>query len=133
MATIAYAGNYIGTVVAMPISGVMAASVGWESLFYLFGVIGCIWFLLWMVLIKSSPEKDPWISDGELQYIKKSLAQKYTMPHATKFPWKAVLISKPVYAIIASQFAELWGFYTMLTQLPSFLRGKFGLKFRGNI
>ena len=123
MATIAYAGNYVGTVVAMPISGVMAGSVGWESVFYLFGTIGCIWFVAWMFIIKPYPESDPWISDNELQYITRSLAAQYTRPQATKFPWKEVIKSKPVWAIIASQFTELWGFYTMLTQLPSFLKG----------
>ena len=37
MATLAFAGNYAGTVVAMPVSGVLASSLGWESVFYFFG------------------------------------------------------------------------------------------------
>lgn len=37
MATIAFAGAYAGTVVAMPLSGILASSWGWESLFYFFG------------------------------------------------------------------------------------------------
>uniref|UniRef100_A0A1B0CIK8 Uncharacterized protein n=1 Tax=Lutzomyia longipalpis TaxID=7200 RepID=A0A1B0CIK8_LUTLO len=38
MATLGFAGNYAGTVVAMPLSGVLAVSLGWESVFYFFGV-----------------------------------------------------------------------------------------------
>lgn len=37
MATIAYAGNYAGTIVSMPVSGILANTFGWESLFYVFG------------------------------------------------------------------------------------------------
>lgn len=37
MATIAFAGNYAGTVVSMPASGLLAQYFGWESLFYVFG------------------------------------------------------------------------------------------------
>lgn len=37
MASAAFAGNYAGTVVAMPVSGILAAAYGWESLFYVFG------------------------------------------------------------------------------------------------
>lgn len=38
MATIAFAGNYAGTVVSMPASGLLANHFGWESLFYVFGM-----------------------------------------------------------------------------------------------
>jgi hypothetical protein len=31
MASIAFAGNYAGTVIAMPASGLLAAAFGWES------------------------------------------------------------------------------------------------------
>lgn len=37
MSTIAFAGTYAGTVVAMPASGILAKIYGWESLFYVFG------------------------------------------------------------------------------------------------
>lgn len=37
MATIAFAGSYVGTIVSMPLSGILANKFGWESLFYVFG------------------------------------------------------------------------------------------------
>lgn len=37
VATISFAGAYAGTVVSMPLSGILASSWGWESLFYFFG------------------------------------------------------------------------------------------------
>ena len=38
MASLGFAGMYAGTVVAMPVCGLMAESYGWESLFYMFGI-----------------------------------------------------------------------------------------------
>jgi ACS family sodium-dependent inorganic phosphate cotransporter len=37
-------------------------------------------------------------------------------------PWRSMLTSGPVWAIIIAHFTENWGFYTLLTGLPSFMR-----------
>ena len=37
-------------------------------------------------------------------------------------PWKDMLTSKAVWAIILSNFATDWGFYTYLTLLPLFYK-----------
>lgn len=142
MATIAFAGNYAGTIVSMPVSGILANKLGWESCFYVFGneirysnrlnccnidkyhwlgAIGCIWYILWIIVVRESPDKDKHISKDELRYIQDSLGTNATK--TVDHPWKEIFKSKPVYAISASHFAENWGFYTMLTQLPSFLKG----------
>ncbi len=39
-------------------------------------------------------------------------------------PWGKMLRSQAVWAIIIAHFAENWGFYTLLTGLPMFMRGK---------
>ena len=37
-------------------------------------------------------------------------------------PWRKMLTSRAVWAIIIAHFTENWGFYTLLTSLPMFLR-----------
>lgn len=86
------------------------------------GTIGCIWFVLWVMIVREGPEKDKFISKDELRYIQSSLGT--TKKPEIVYPWKDIFTSKAVYAISASHFAENWGFYTLLTQLPSFLKGK---------
>lgn len=122
MATIAYAGNYAGTVIAMPLSGVLAVRFGWESVFYVFGAIGCIWLVAWFLIVRAGPECDPFISAQERQYIENSIGDPNEKKNI-KHPWKAIFTSAAVWAIVASNFAENWGFYTLLTQLPTFLKG----------
>lgn len=147
MATIALSGTHIGTIVSMTFSGILANKFGWESCFYVFGMqmynlfticvrcltqhflcvlgaIGCIWYIFWVIIVRSGPEDDKYITKDELRYIQESLGASQNSSHSSiKHPWKEIFTSKPVYAIIASHFAENWGFYTMLTQLPSFLAG----------
>lgn len=85
------------------------------------GAIGCVWYIFWIIIVRESPDKDTHISQDELRYIQENLGPKQS--HHIKHPWKDIFTSKAVYAISASHFAENWGFYTMLTQLPSFLKG----------
>lgn len=120
MASIAFAGNYAGTVIAMPSSGLLAQKYGWESVFYVFGTIGVIWLVLWMIIVKEGPEKDKHISQDELNYIQTQLGTKGRS--VVKHPWKSIFTSTAFYAIVASHFSENWGFYTLLTQLPTYLK-----------
>ena len=40
--------------VGMPLSGALAESFGWETVFYAFGGLGTFWFLIWCFLIKGN-------------------------------------------------------------------------------
>ncbi|XP_026470914.1 sialin-like [Ctenocephalides felis] len=133
LATVAFSGSYVGTVVSMPVCALIANRIGWEYIFYVFGIIGVLWFVLYWAIVKGKPEDDKYISKEELEYIQKSLGtfnisasnrEKSLAPP----PWKSILRSAPVWAIVASHFSENWGFYTLLTQLPSFLRDVLNFK-----
>lgn len=85
------------------------------------GVIGCIWFLVWIFVVKESPQKDNNISKEELDYILR--CQGNMQFENVKHPWKAIFTSIPVYAICMANFTENWGLYTLNTQMPTFLKG----------
>ena len=114
----------------------------WNSLKFL-GVVALIWCFLWFLLVKECPQEDRVISSEELDYINACLgstsnqhviSESLFFPAVTfltlkifqalVIPWKAILTSLPVWATVIAHFAENWGFYTMLTQLPTFLSGK---------
>ncbi|XP_072175846.1 sialin-like [Diadema setosum] len=125
--TFTYAGSHFGTVLALPISGVLSDSDflgGWPSVFYVFGVCGVIWFVLWSLLIHDYPEKHPRISQEELTFLQKAIQPVAKKP---KVPWFEMLTSVRLLAISVAHFSNNWGFYTLLTNLPSYL--KFGLGF----
>jgi hypothetical protein len=48
-------------------------------------------------------------------------------------PWNKFLTSPPVWSIVMAHFSENWGFYTLLTQLPTFMKGnEFSMKLLTN-
>lgn len=122
LATLAFSGSYVGTVVSMPVCAYLAKSLGWPSIFYFFGSLALSWVVVWWIFVAETPAEDPWISKGELEYIKRSLGH-VNYGKSGVIPWGKILTSMPVWAIVASHFAENWGFYTLLTQLPKFMKG----------
>jgi MFS transporter, ACS family, solute carrier family 17 (sodium-dependent inorganic phosphate cotransporter), other len=127
MVMTAAAGIQIGTVVSLAISGVLVDTLNWQSVFYVFGVIGCIWTVFWLYFVRSSPATDPFISLSEREYIENTLTRETKNP-IDQVPWKSILTSSAVWAIIIAQFAETWGMFTLHTQLPQFLNDALGYK-----
>ncbi|KAF8787065.1 sialin-like [Argiope bruennichi] len=121
LSTIIYSGAQIGTVISLPISGLLCFSDflgGWPSVFYVFGTLGCIWFIFWVIFIYETPEKHPRISQAELTLIQTGKVENREVP---PIPWKKVLTSVPVWILMITHFGQNWGFYTFLTELPTYL------------
>lgn len=53
LATIAFSGCFIGTFVSMPLSGILASTLGWASIFYIFGISYLIYFRFLMLRVFS--------------------------------------------------------------------------------
>lgn len=78
---------------------------------------------MWLLIVRERPSKDKYITDDELNYIQNSLKQKSTDTNKNiNYPWKSILASKPVWAIVISNFCENWGYLTLLTHLPTYLK-----------
>ncbi|XP_051858473.1 vesicular glutamate transporter 1 isoform X2 [Drosophila albomicans] len=130
LATLAFSGSYAGVVVGLPLSGLLADAVGYQAPFYAYGCFGIIWYLFWIWLCFENPRKHPAISIPELKYIEKSLGESAhpTMPSIKTTPWRQMLRSMPVYAIIVANFCRSWNFYLLVLFQSSFLKHKFGFK-----
>ncbi|KAL0280109.1 UNVERIFIED_CONTAM: hypothetical protein PYX00_001499 [Menopon gallinae] len=127
LAASAFSGSYMGTVIALPMSGFLADYLGWASVFYVPGILGLLWFVLWCMTVSDNPQSDPRITDDELNYINSTLgSQASHVKVNTSVPWKRMMMSFPVWAIIIAHFSENWGFYTLLTELPTFMNDVFG-------
>lgn len=122
------AGMHVGTVMALAGSGFLNDSLGHESIFYVFGAFGVLWFILWLFVVRPSPETDPWISDRERTFIIESIGIGKQSTRLTEVPWCRIFTSVPVWSLVAAHFAYTWGAYTLLTQMPTFLSDTMGLE-----
>ncbi|GFT09064.1 hypothetical protein NPIL_157211, partial [Nephila pilipes] len=120
--TVVHAGINVGTLVAMPLVGFLCESdlfEGWPSAFYITGMIGCVWFILWCILVTDSPKNHPFISTKEQKYI--SSNQKMNLSkELPPLPWKKILTSVPFWAVVISKTCQDWSFYTIMTDLPTY-------------
>jgi MFS family permease len=119
--SIALSGVPFGTVLTNMLSGYLAVEYGWSSIFYIFGLTGIVWCLVWLIVVRRSPEHDRWISEKERNYIMENTSQN-TQKLVT--PWKMIFLSIPVWAITIVHTSFNWGFYTLLTYLPDYLKSE---------
>ncbi|KRX50207.1 Sialin, partial [Trichinella murrelli] len=124
---IVFSGSFFGTVIASPLTSVIAQRFNWTTVFYVSGICGCIWSSIWLSTIAETPRSDGKITEAELEFIEndKVVANKL---EAKSVPWKELITSKAVWAIIAVHTTENWGFYTMLTYLPAYMNDVLGFK-----
>ncbi|XP_065056224.1 sialin-like [Rhopilema esculentum] len=122
LSSISFSGPFAGTVFGMTLSGAIAHNHGWPAVFYFFGLLAIIWSVFWFWMVTDSPFDHPTITDKELDYLKQELSEDKTESKLTTVPWKELLTSVPVWAIIIAHFTENWGYYTLLTSLPTYLK-----------
>ncbi|KAE8739881.1 hypothetical protein FOCC_FOCC014605 [Frankliniella occidentalis] len=130
LATLAFCGSYAGIVIGMPLCGLLTSAISWRASFYAYGILGVIWFVIWLWMAFERPSKHPFISLSELKYIEDSLGSttQQSVPTIATTPWSSFLTSMPVYAIIVANFCRSWNFYMLVLFQASFLQERYNLE-----
>lgn len=120
LTTFAYSGTQAGTVITLGVSGILASSfMGWPSIFYLTGSATLIWSGFWYFYGSNSPSESAIISKEEKSFIESGAGLSN---RDSKVPWSRILTSAPVWALVIVHSTQCWGFWTLLTETPSFLK-----------
>lgn len=112
-----YSGMYLGSVTGLAFSPILIHKFGWPSVFYSFGSLGSIWFLMWARKAHSTPQEDPDLSADEKKLI---LGGSVSKTPVSSIPWKLILSKAPVWALIISHFCHNWGTFILLTWMPTY-------------
>lgn len=133
-----YAGVNFGTVISLPLSGWLCTldfMGGWPLSFYIFGVLGIVWFFLWIYLVYDSPHSHPRISIKERAYIERAVRRQddeLLDPENDDVPWLSIITCVPLWAILVTQCGQSWAFYTQLTELPTYMKNILHLNIQRN-
>ncbi|CAC5377497.1 SLC17A6_7_8 [Mytilus coruscus] len=127
MITIAYAGAYLSPAVAMAVSGTLSCHVCWHAVLYLYGGLGILWSIIFMIVVVDSPSAHPRLSINEraLYDREASAAQRSSTKTANAIPWKHILTSLPMSAIFVGSFCRNWIFSMLLTEVPTYMQDSF--------
>ncbi|XP_023225601.1 uncharacterized protein LOC111626456 [Centruroides sculpturatus] len=129
---IACMGGNVGAIIATPLGAFLCEkgfAGGWPSVFYVSGVWGCLWFLVWVFSVFNKPAEHPWISERERLYLQ---INADTAEKKLPIPWKGMFTSIPFWALFYARFAIAWGLFIILTELPSYLESVFSVTLKEN-
>lgn len=62
-------GAAIGGIVAIPLIAYLTVYFSWQMVFIVIGLVGLLWLIPWIILVKAPPKSHPWITDEERAYI----------------------------------------------------------------
>lgn len=128
LTTFTYSGTQLGSVAMLATSGIFAESaMGWPSIFYFSGGLTLLWTIVWILFGSNSPAECSRISIEEKKFIE-------SMPGGShghlKTPWLSIFKSTPVMALIVVHSTQCWGFWSLLTETPTFLVEVFNFKIK---
>lgn len=127
--TIAYSGAYLSAAVASIVSGLLIKCVSWHAALFLYGGVGTIWAVLWLCCIHDGPSVCPGLSDKEKEVfgLNNNNADRKIHKTHVKIPWRGILTSRPVSAILVAAFCRNWIFAILITQIPQYFKDAFNM------
>jgi len=124
-------GSDVGVIIGLSVTGVLCDYVNWQSAFYFFGLIGCLYSISWFFLCYDSPPMHPRISTAELEYWEQVIGNEDLVLRPPT-PWQKILTSVPVWALAVAFFANNWGYFTLVTCLPLYMHDVLGFNISKN-
>jgi len=109
----------------------MALNNSWQTVFIVIGVIGLLWLIPWVILVKAPPKTHPWITPEEREYILTGQKHSNTTEAAEDeyTPTTAELLKhKESWGVIIASAAidPIWWLFVVWT--PIFLSDVYGMK-----
>ncbi len=121
-------GAAIGGIFSAPIVAYLFVYLeSWQATFILIGGFGFLWLIPWLIVYKSGPEKHPWVSEEEREYILTGQRNTETNEAATYAPGAAEILSRKESwgVILASFFLDpIWWLFVFW--LPLYLSETYG-------
>lgn len=111
-----YSGHQMGTIFSYLSSPSLMALYGWKTVFWVFGSLGFIWLSAWLPLSHASKQKQRITQNG------------YSMSQSNdSIPWKKILSSQSVWAIVAAQVTVGIGSGLSFSWLPTYFSEQYGV------
>ena len=105
------AGGAIAPLLVVPIQ----ERLGWRASFWIFGAVGIVWCVAWLLWFRDRPEEKRGISENELREI------GHAAPSSHLVPWRLLWSSSQVWTIVAMYGFYAWGSWFYFSWLHTWL------------
>jgi MFS family permease len=105
-------GGAIAPLLVVPIE----IQYGWRACFYLFGVLGVIWSLVWYGWFRDSPAEKPGVTAAELDETRSAIE-----PARQTLPWGLALRSANMWAVLGVALCYMYTYYFFQSWFHTYL------------
>jgi ACS family hexuronate transporter-like MFS transporter len=112
-------------VVAAPAIASLYLAFGWRVTFALIAILGILWIIPWLLVNKATPDKHPWLTEGERQHILDNTSAQKNVQTANPYSWKELLGFRKTWGILSARFFVDPVWWMFVTWLPTFLKEQF--------
>ena len=121
-----------GSVIALICTPWLISVWSWQGAFYLYGLLGILWFAIWAPIARSRPTvKTDWDASEAALANPKSLqdenqAETLSQPVYPRLTVRGMLRSRAVWAIAIAHICINWSLYLVLSWFPTFVNRELG-------
>ena len=121
-----------GSVIALICTPWLISVWSWQGAFYLYGLLGILWFAIWAPIARSRPavETDWDASEAALANPKslqdENQAETLSQPVYPRLTVRGMLRSQAVWAIAIAHICINWSLYLVLSWFPTFVNRELG-------
>jgi sugar phosphate permease len=118
---ITHSGARLGGALTPPIAVALIVAFGWRSVFYVFGLIGVLWAVIWLWYYRDRPEQHGSVNAAEIALIQEDGKTKPTSGR-TQVPWEQIVRSGNLRLICAMYFCYNYSFWIYMSWYPTYLQ-----------
>lgn len=115
-----------GGAIVPPVAIFIMNMWGWRAVFYVFGVFGIFWSILFYAFYRNSPEEHKCVNKAELAHIRGidsngMINSDAAQAEKPKVPWRTLLTTPNMWYVVLSWVCWNYAIYFFLTWLPTYL------------
>jgi sugar phosphate permease len=120
---ITHSGARLGAAITPPIVVFLITTLGWRSVFYIFGLLGVVWAVYWYWYYRDRPEQHAAVNEAELAIIRQKEEAGVPVPvERVQVPWGKILSSFNLWLLCTMYFCYAYSLWVYLTWFPTYLQ-----------
>jgi MFS transporter, ACS family, glucarate transporter len=120
---ITHSGARLGAAITPPIVVFIITTLGWRSVFFIFGLIGAVWALIWYWYYRDRPDQHSSVNSAELAIIRQSQSSNAPATiERQQVPWGKIFSSGNLWLICLMYFCYAYSIWIYLTWFPTYLQ-----------